>query len=122
MNEPLNIVRTNTILYCASWADTVAFYTRILGLEVTYTTDWFTEVHLCGDAHLSIADASRATIPPGAGAGITLSWEVRDLTATRAALVDRGVAVSDVATRWGSWYVQLHDPEGNRIELWSPTP
>ncbi len=122
MNAPLSIIRTNTILYCALWTETVSFYTDSLGLATTYTTDWFIEVHLCGDAHLSIADASRATIAPGEGAGLTLSWQVSNLSNSRTALVDLGMTVSDIATRWDSYYVQLHDPEGTRIELWSPSP
>lgn len=118
----LDVVRTNTILYCAQWADTVAFYRDTLGLEVTHETDWFIEVSLADTAHLSLADAARATVPPGRGAGITLSWEIADVAATHATLVGLGVDVTDVATRWSAHYVELHDPEGTRIELWAPAP
>ena len=120
MNPALEVTRTNTILYCDRWADTVAFYRDALGLTVTHATDWFIEVHINESAHLSIADAARATISAGHGAGITLSWEVPDLSAAHSALVSRGIPVSDVSTRWESTYVELRDPEGTRIELWSP--
>lgn len=122
MTSPVRVTRTNTILYCARWADTVAFYRDALGLTVTHETDWFVEFGVAGTGHLSVADAARATVAPGHGRGVTLSWQVADLRDVRAALVDRGVAVSDVATRWGTRYVELHDPEGNRIELWTPGP
>ena len=122
MISPLGIARTNTILYCDHWADTVAFYRHTLGLDVTHANDWFIEVHLAGTAHLSIADASRTTVAAGHGVGITLSWQVADLDAAHEALVGVGVAVSNPAPRWDSTYVEFRDPEGTRIELWSPTP
>lgn len=123
--EPLSalaIVRTNTILYCARWSDTVAFYTDALGLDITHATDWFVEVGLGNAAHLSLADASRTSIAPGHGAGITLSWQVLDLTRAHAALSDLEISVTDIANRWDADFIEFHDPEGTRIELWSPTP
>lgn len=115
----LPVERTNTILYCARWADTVAFYRALLGDSVRYENDWFVELSV-GCASVSLADASRATIPPSGGTGLTLSWQVPDVVAARAQLVVAGVEVSEVKRRFGSPVVDLHDPEGNRIELWSP--
>lgn len=122
MTPALAIVRTNTILYCERWTDTVAFYRDTLDLTVTHTTEWFVEVHLSGSAHLSLTDASQTSIAPSHGAGITLSWQVADLATTRSTLVAAGLAVTAIAARWNSSYVELNDPEGTRIELWSPTP
>ena len=121
MNPAFQITRTNTILYCDRWADTVAFYSDTLGLARTHAIDWFVEVALGDSAHLSLADAARTSIAPGHGAGITLSWQVPNVTAVRLTLVERGVAVSETALRWNANYVEFHDPEGTRIELWSPT-
>lgn len=121
MTTRLDIARSNTILYCARWADTVSFYSDTLGLAVTLANDWFAEVHVAGTAHLSLADAARATIPAGHGIGITLSWQVSDLDAAHATLIELGITVSDPAERWNSTYVEFRDPEGTRIELWSPT-
>jgi len=44
---------------------------------VTHETNWFVEFRLTGDAHLSVADSSRATIDHADGQGITLSWRSR---------------------------------------------
>lgn len=114
-----HINRTNTILYCDRWQDSVAFYRDVLGLPVTHATDWFVEVHLHDTAHLSLADASRSTIDAGHGAGITLSVRVTDLDAARSAVAEAGVPVSEPRPRWGSRYVEFRDPEGVRVELWS---
>ncbi|MCB0995175.1 MAG: VOC family protein [Acidimicrobiales bacterium] len=122
MTAAVEVRRANTILYCDQFADTVTFYRDTLGLAVTYANDWFVEVHVAETAHLALADATRATIPASGGAGITLSWQVPDLDDARAALLERGIAVTDPSVRWNSTYVEFFDPEGTRIELWSPAP
>lgn len=113
------IIGTNTILYCTRWADTVAFYRDTIGLTTTFENDWFVEFELADGAHVSIADARRTSIQPGGGDGITLSWQVADVTASRDQLTERGVAVSPPMVRWGAATAFLHDPEGNRIEIWT---
>lgn len=118
----LHVERSNTILYCARWNETVAFYRGLLGGAVTFENDWFVELAVGDGSYVSIADASRATIEPAAGAGITLSWQVADVEATRLVLLDVGIPVSAVITRFGAQVVDVFDPEGHRIELWSPSP
>lgn len=82
--------------------------------------DWYVEFRVTTDSSLSIADAARATIPDAGGLGITLSWRVADLSATRKRLVDHDLAPSDiriVGDAAAAFY--LADPEGHRIEVWS---
>lgn len=114
------IQRTNTILYCVQWTATVAFYRDQLHLPVTYANDWFVEFHLGSTSYLSIADHHRATIRPANGDGITLSWQVTDLAAAAQQLQRAAIACSAITKRWGAHVLYFHDPEGNRIELWSP--
>ncbi|MFZ1982824.1 MAG: VOC family protein, partial [Desulfatitalea sp.] len=92
--------RTNTILYCRRWAETVQFYRDVLGLTVRHTTDWFVEFQVAGQSFVSIADAARTTIPAAQGAGITLSWQVVDLEGFHRHLSDHGAAPSAITTRW----------------------
>lgn len=120
--HPLQPARANTILYCAAWAATVAFYRDRLALPVTFANDWFVEFQLNDGARLSIADASRATIPAVAGQGITLAWQVASLAAARAALLAAGVTTTAPQRRWGAWVCYCYDPEGHRIELWEDAP
>jgi catechol 2,3-dioxygenase-like lactoylglutathione lyase family enzyme len=110
---------SNTIIYCAQWADVVDFYRDGLGLRPSMEREWFVEFELHAGAHLSVADASRATIAPGDGSGLTLSWNVADLAATRTRLTARGIEASVVRTRWGADTFFVSDPAGNRIEFWA---
>ena len=111
--------RTNTILYCEKWSETVAFYRDLLRLSSTFENDWFVEFEIAPGSSVSVADAARASIASGDGRGLTLSWQVPDVAAAGDVLRSRGVDVGPVRLRFGSPVVDLRDPAGNRIELWS---
>ncbi len=114
------IERTNTILYCRNWTETVAFYRDVFAFRSTFANEWFVEFAIGDGSHLSIANADRATIAPAGGDGITLSWQVADLDAARHDVGDRGARPGAIHNRWGTRAVHLRDPEGHRIELWCP--
>jgi catechol 2,3-dioxygenase-like lactoylglutathione lyase family enzyme len=116
----MEITRTNTILYCRQWSETVAFYRNIFAFLITYQTEWFVEFQLHAQAYLSIADERRATITSAAGQGITLSWQVANVEQMHTDLEQRKIAVSPIRQKWGARLFYLRDPEGHRIELWQP--
>lgn len=108
----------NTILYCADFDATVVFYRDLLGLEVTFCNEWFVEFRLGDRTTLSIADASRTTIPPADGKGMTLSLKVEDLDDLRRRLSTLGIKTTEVSERFSSRVFDIHDPEQHRIEFW----
>lgn len=120
-NTPPPVVMSNTIIYCKQWSDVVEFYRDGLGLRPTMERDWFVEFELHTGAHLSVADASRATVAAGDGSGLTLSWRVDDIEGARAGLAARSIEHSAVRTRWGADTFFVDDPAGNRIEFWALT-
>jgi predicted enzyme related to lactoylglutathione lyase len=115
----LHVERSNTILYTACWPETVEFYRARLRLTVTFENDWFVEFAVHPGSFVSVADATRTSIGAGDGAGLTLSWEVADLDATRASLSDAGLDVGAPTVRFGARVFDVFDPSGNRIEMWS---
>jgi catechol-2,3-dioxygenase len=115
----LTIERSNTVLYCERWSETVAFYRSAIRLGVAFENDWFVEFQLTSSSFLSVADASRATIEPVEGKGVTLTLQVADLAAARALIESEGVAATDIRRRWEADVFYCHDPEGHRIEFWS---
>lgn len=118
-HAPLRIVGSNTILYSDRWAELVDFYRAGVGLSTSMERDWFIEFELHAGAHISVADARRASIASGDGAGLTLSWRVENAAATRERLVANGIDASPIRYRWGSPGFFAFDPAGNRIEFWS---
>src|SRR5262245_4063973 len=117
----MNFTTTNTILYCQHWQETVVFYQTILNLPVTFASDWFVEFALTNTARLSIADERRATIKSSAGAGITLTFQVQDIEAVWQWLHEQGAKPGPRRRHaWGAHVFYLYDPEGHRLEVWSP--
>ena len=114
----MNIGRTNTILYCDKWVETVTFYRDILKFPINHQKDWFIEFRLASHTYLSVADANRASIDSVGGQGITLSWQVDDLHQMRDYLQYQQVTTSPIKTIWGALSFYVHDPEGHRIEFW----
>lgn len=121
-SELPTVLGSNTIVYCERWSDVVAFYRDVLGLTVTMEREWFVEFELHSGAHISVADASRASIAAVNGSGLTLSWRVDDVDAVRARLIERGLDVPKPEFRWGAPALFVFDPAGNRIEFWAETP
>lgn len=123
MMPKLNVQTANTILYCRAWGETVAFYRDQLGLPINFASDWFVEFVLTDSARLSIADERRATIKSSNGTGITLTFQVADADALWVAFQEAGLQPTPCRTHaWGARTFYLRDPEGNRLEVWSPVP
>lgn len=118
--SPILPDRSNTILYCRRWAETVRFYREQLQFPVAFENEWFVEFQLHDNAFLSVADAARATIDAVGGQGITLAWRVDDVHAARRICVAAGIETTAVRQRWGAHVFYCHDPEGHRIEFWQP--
>lgn len=115
----INFERTNTILYCRRWLETVHFYREQLRLPVSFANDWFVEFRLSTSAYLSIADATRTSIKDVQGQGVTLTWKVADLDRAKQLLDDQGIATTAVRQKWNARVFYISDPEGHRIELWA---
>lgn len=118
----LDFSLANTVIYCDRWLETVAFYRNVLGLQTCFRKDeWFVELVINAQAHLGLADASRCSIPAGHGTGLTLSLMTADLQALHQYLQEKGLAPGAIVDRsWREPFFYISDPEGTRIELWSP--
>lgn len=122
MARPFNVKRTNTILYCRRWAETVAFYHDRLQFEIAYQGDWLVEFRLSATAFLSVADQSRTSLSSAEGKGITLSFQTDHLAALHRHLSGIGVVATEIRRQvMGGDLFYIFDPEGTRIEFWCPT-
>ncbi len=122
MNALPPATTTNTILYCDKWAETVAFYEKKLGLPVSFRSSWFVEFALSETARVSVADAARTTVKSAAGKGITLSLQIKDIEAVWRFLRGAGIPSSPIKDHpMQAQVFYFRDPEGHRIEIWSPT-
>jgi catechol 2,3-dioxygenase-like lactoylglutathione lyase family enzyme len=111
----------NTILYCRKWHECITFYRDRLQLPVTFASDWFVEFELTPTARLSVADEKRSKIKSGQGAGITLTPQTANADDTWNELHQRGLELEAVRDHvWGARVFYFYDPEGHRLEIWSP--
>ncbi len=117
----MEIRTANTIVYCTRWKETVDFYTNMLQLKITTHLDWFVEFEVTATARLSIADVSHTSQQACRGKGITLALEVKDIEAAHLFLETAGLHPPVIRDHpWGARVFYIHDPEGTRLEFWSP--
>lgn len=117
----MEIRTANTIFYCANWKETVAFYKTKLRLRITASFDWFVEFELNATARLSIVNMTGTTMETCAGMGITITMEVEDIYACHLFLEKAGLHPPEIRNHtWGARVIYVYDPEGNRLEFWSP--
>jgi predicted enzyme related to lactoylglutathione lyase len=48
-----------------------------------------------------------------------VSLQVADIEQTQAELTEAGIRSTPIREVWGAKAIYIHDPEGNRLELWS---
>lgn len=121
MKPELAFKIANTILYCQKWQETVIFYRDKLQLPVTFASDWFVEFELTATARLSVADERRSSIKSSQGAGITLTLQCENADEAWHELNQRGLKLEAIRDHaWGARVFYFYDPEGHRLEIWSP--
>jgi catechol 2,3-dioxygenase-like lactoylglutathione lyase family enzyme len=104
----------------------VAFYRRLLGLDVVVDHGWYAELGAGGRTVLAVVASGHATVPPEAVAparGVLVTFEVDDAG-----------AVADVAgqmyapIRWpltvelGQRHVMVSDPDGTIVDVVERVP
>lgn len=112
--------RINTMLYCQPWHEVVAFYGDTLGLPVHARNSWMVEFSLGPQIFLSVADASRTSVAPGDGRGLTISLQVPALSEWQRLLEQQEVPCQPVEHADGARGLFFRDPAGNRLEVWQP--
>lgn len=114
------ILKSNTILYCKNWQETLSFYRNILGFPINLEKEWFVELAVTETSFLSIANEKRASIKSSGGGGITLAFQVEDVDQVRKRVCDAGIQAGPVKDHeWGARLFYMQDPEGHRVEIWT---
>ena len=119
MKTPPAIKRTNTILYCEHWQETVAFYRDRLGLPIAFACEWMVEFRITPGAYVSVADQSRTSLSSAGGKGLTLSFQTDELESLHKEVARAGLAPTPIRSQvMGADVFYVTDPEGTRIEFW----
>jgi len=120
---PVLVTSLHAVLLCRDLEACVRFYRDGLGFPVTDRKTGFVEVQVTPGARIGLLAERR---PPAAGAPeqrLLLSFRVEDVQETRRALASRGLDPPAVRVHpWGDRILELRDPQGTRLEFWSPGP
>jgi len=117
----LSVESFHTALFCREWDACVSFYRDVLGFEVVDTKPGFVEVQVAPGSRIGLIRDRRNNAPDNCDASFILSFRVRDVEKTHGFLSGRCNGVASVRRHpWGARLFELKDPEGRRLEFWTP--
>ena len=113
--------RLNTLVYADRFAASVSFYRDGLGLPARFANAWFVEFQVNAAACVSVVEKASTRMRGTASVPQTITFEVADLDAVSQALASRGLTPGETRRHgFGARVFYLRDPEGNRLEFWTP--
>jgi len=111
----------HTVLICEKWEECVSFYMDVLGFPVVDERERFVEFQIAPGARVGILRPLRPGSPKPGHDRVILSICVEDIEETHAELRTRCSGLCPIKRHpWGASLFELRDPEGWRIEFWSP--
>jgi len=120
MPPPL-VTSFHAVLFCRNWEESVAFYRDVLELPVLEERAGFVEFKVTPESRIGLMDTRRAPAGAPPAERALLSFRVPDARQTRRRLAGRCPDLPAVrAHPWGAWVLEIADPEGRRLEFWSP--
>lgn len=112
----------HTVLICEKWEECVSFYKEILGFRIVEERERFVEFQVTPGARVGILRPLKPQSPRTGHERVILSVCVEDIEAAHAELQERCPGLPPVRGHpWGARVFELRDPEGWRIEFWSPS-
>jgi catechol 2,3-dioxygenase-like lactoylglutathione lyase family enzyme len=111
----------HTVLICEKWEECVSFYRDVLGFSVVHERERFVEFQVTPDARIGILEPLQPDAPRPSHDRVILSICVEDIEEAHAILAERWPALPAIRKHpWGPRVFELRDPEGWRIEFWTP--
>jgi catechol 2,3-dioxygenase-like lactoylglutathione lyase family enzyme len=107
-------------------AASVAFYRRLLGLDVVVDHGWYAELGAGGRTLLALVASGHATVPPDALAparGVLLTFEVDDAGAVCDIAAEMGCPIRwPLTVELGQRHVMVSDPDGTIVDVVERVP
>jgi catechol 2,3-dioxygenase-like lactoylglutathione lyase family enzyme len=111
----------HTVLLCEKWEECVAFYRDVLEFPVVAERRRFVEFRVAPGARIGILRPLRPPSPRPDRDRVILSLCVSDIERAHSSLKARRPDLPAIREHpWGQRVFEFRDPEGWRIEFWSP--
>ena len=111
----------HTILPCRRWDACVSFYRDVLGFEAVDIRPGFIEVEVGSGCRIGLLRRTNYDDPESRDASVILTFRVGNVDKIHSVLSARCKEVSRVKPHpWGARLFELRDPEGRRLEFWTP--
>ena len=117
----LSVESFHTVLFSRDWDACVAFYRDILEFEIVDTKPGFVEFQVVPGSRIGLLKYAKRDRGVRGDASCILSFRVQDADRTREILSARCNEATKVRHHpWGARLFELRDPEGRRLEFWTP--
>jgi catechol 2,3-dioxygenase-like lactoylglutathione lyase family enzyme len=111
----------HTVLFCRKWDACVAFYRDILGFEVVDAKPGFVEFEVAPGSRIGLLKPAGDVASEYSDASFILSFRVGNVDEIHRTLSERCEGLTGVKSHsWGARLFELRDPEGRRLEFWTP--
>jgi catechol 2,3-dioxygenase-like lactoylglutathione lyase family enzyme len=119
--NPMSIESFHTVLFCHEWDACVSFYRDTLGFEVVDTRTGFVELQVAPGSRIGLLRHIRRSDAGKLYNSVILSFRVENTEKIHEILSERCKEVTAVRQHpWGARLFELRDPEGRRLEFWTP--
>ena len=119
--KSLSVDSFHTVLFSRKWDACVSFYRDILGFAVVDEKSGFVEFEVASDSRIGLIQSERCSDPVRNEYSFILSFRVENVEEIHKILSMKCSRVSAVKRHsWGARLFEVKDPEGRRLEFWTP--
>lgn len=111
----------HTVLLCSKWESCVSFYRDVLGLRSVEARDGFVEVEVVEGSFIGLIRSPGDSTSEACSTPVILSFRVDNTDELHAILSKQHRGIGAVRLHpWGVRLFEMRDPEGRRLEFWTP--
>ena len=119
--NPLPVESFHTVLFCRKWDACVSFYRDVLGFEEIDAKTGFVEVQVTPGSRIGLLRHNKNADAQNHDTFVILSFRVGNIEKIHEILSARCQGVAEIKQHpWGARLFELRDPEGRRLEFWTP--
>jgi catechol 2,3-dioxygenase-like lactoylglutathione lyase family enzyme len=119
--KSLSVESFHAVLFCREWDACVAFYRDILGFEIVDEKRGFVEFRVAPDSRIGLIQSSRKAGLKNEEGSFILSFRVENVEGVQKHFTGKCSEITAVRRHpWGARVFELRDPEGRRLEFWTP--